>query len=426
MSRIPSGNFEPVAQIQDVIDGGTPGRPIDGEPTHFGNIPVPVPIIPFGLTVGELAPHHQAEPLPVLTIGNPTVGPTPSTTTTTTTTTTAPGMVRGLSVHRIRGRLANSEKTAPLLQRSRSPSPMGESAPLLQRSRHDSEEQSGDETPGPMPPAFRKVTLNKQRSESRLKKQPSEHRLPRRLARTGEIPRPTRLEHSPPPMVSSAPDAPTTSRDPDPPDAWKKDWRHEVKEIGKSAWWNKALQMIGEKGTLPDLDHLTTKPVMQAAYRYKCTPEETASIYLYTKALFSDINTPLLKGMDLSKLRPNRRHTLQTLISNIDQGLPKLPQVDEPLVRVVKLKESFGNTLQVETTWHQRSYGSSVRTSDRNMKWDGNYELHFRMKRGAYDVSFFSDAPREREVLVERNRDFLITKRTIGPDGRVILELEET
>jgi hypothetical protein len=301
---------------------------------------------------------------------------------------------------------------------------MGRSAPLLHESGSGSENHSRDEVPGPMPPTFRKVTLNKERSESSLKKQPSEHRLPR-LAKTGDTPRPVRAEPNPLPMVNSAPDAPT-KRDLDPPKAWQKAWRREVKEIGNSAWWNKALQMIGGRGTLPDLDHLTTKPVMQAAYRCKCTPEETASIYLYTKALFSDINTPLLKGMDLGKLRPNRRHTLQTLISNIDRGLPKLPEVHEPLVRVVKLEESFGNTLQKGAIWHQRSYGSCVREADRNMKWNGNHELHFRMKRGAYDVSFFSDAPREREVLVERNRDFLITKRTIGPDGRVILELEET
>jgi hypothetical protein len=425
MSRVPSGNLQTARQVQEpVTDGGTPGRPIAGEATIFGNIPVPVAIIPFGPTVDELPPHHQAEPLPVLTIGNPTIGPTMSTTTTTTTTTTAPRqMVRGLSAHRIRGRLANSEKSAPLLRRSRSPSPMGESAPLPQGSRHGSEEQSGDEIPGPMPPTFRKVTLNKERGESRLKKQPSEHRLPR-LAKTGETPRPERTEVSPRPMVNSAPDAPAAKRDPDPPKAWQKAWRKQVNAIKEEDWCKKALQMVG-KDRPPNLDTLKTLPPMREAYRRKVSAPEAASIFLYTSALFHEINWRLREGTDLKTLRPNRRHALQTLIPNIDQGLPKLPEVHELLVRVVNLEESFGNTLQVGKIWQQRNYGSCVRKADRNMKWDGNYELHFRMKTGAYDVSVFSDAPREREVLVERGHDYLITNRTIGPDGRVILELEE-
>src|SRR5262245_28185074 len=427
MSRIPSGNFEPVQQNQNVVDGPTPGRPIATEPTLF-NVPVPIAIIPFGLTVDELAPHHQAEPPPVLTIGNPTVGPTPSTVTTTTITTTTSTtkrrMDRALSTHRVGKPLARSKQKPQSKERSRSPSPMGRSAPLLKESGSGSESHSGDETPGPMPPAFRKVILNKQRSESRLKKQPSEHRLPRQLARTGEIPRLTRLDHSPLPMVSSAPDAPMTSRDPDPPDAWQKAWRKQVNAIKEEDWCKKALQMVG-KDRPPNLDTLKTLPPMREAYRRKVSAPEAASIFLYTSALFNEINWRLREGTDLKMLRPNRRHALQTLINSIDQGLPKLLEIHEMLVRVVKLKESFGDTLQVGAIWHQRSYGSCVRKADRNMKWDGKYELHFRMNKGAYDVSAFSDAPKEREVLVERGHDYLITNRTIGEDGRVILELEE-
>ncbi len=170
MSRISSGKFDPVQQSQNVVDGPTPGRPIASEPTRF-NIPVPIEIIPFGPTVGELAPHHEAEPPPVLTIGNPIIGPTPSTVTTTTTTTTTPDRgervgptpilrmeKRGLSVHRMRGRVAKGEETlAPR---------------LAEPSLSESSSQSAEESPKSFArdfQVFRKVNLNKNRSESRLK-----------------------------------------------------------------------------------------------------------------------------------------------------------------------------------------------------------------------------------------------------------------
>jgi ADP-ribosyltransferase exoenzyme len=423
MSRIPSGNFEPVSQIQGVVDGGTPGRPIGGEPTIFGNIPVPVPIIPFGPTVDELPPHHQAEPLPLVTTGNPTIGPTRSiTTTTTTTTTTAPRlqMVRGLSAHRIRGRLANSEKTAPLLRRSRSPSPMGRSAPFLRESGNGSESHSGDEIPGPMPPVFRKVTLNKERSASRLKKQPSEHRLPR-LAKTGESPRPERAEYSPPRMVNSAPDAPATVRAPDLPEGWRKAWRKQVDAIKEEEWCKRALQMVG-KDREPNLELLGTLPPMREAYRRKVSAPEAVSIFLYTSALYKKINGPLQEDR-VKKLPSDERKAVLTMIKGLDGGLSKLPWVNDRLVRVVNLDEDFGNSLQPGARWKQKSYGSCFREVDRKMSWEGNYELYFRTS-GAHDVSAFSDAANEREILVERDRRYRIVSRdeTSKP---VKLELEE-
>ena len=154
----------------------------------------------------------------MLTIGNPTVGPTPSITTTTTSTTTTATkrrMDRALSTHRIRKPLAKSEQKPQPKERSRSPSPMGRSAPLLKESGSGSENQSGDEIPGPMPPTLFKKTLqprNRQSGANELGRQRSELRLPRQLAKTGETPRPLRAELSPQRMVNSAPDAPATGR----------------------------------------------------------------------------------------------------------------------------------------------------------------------------------------------------------------------
>jgi ADP-ribosyltransferase exoenzyme len=445
MSRI-SGNFQSTQNIQQPeTDGGTPGRVIAGEPTQFGNIPIPIAIIPFGPTVHALAPHHEAEPPPILTIGNPTIGPTQSTVTTTTTTTTATTastssqnvervrskpirrMNRGLSEHRMRDRLAYSEQTARK-EPPRSPSPMGRSAPLLQDSGSGSgsASQSADEAPKPMPPFLQKGTLTKEKSASRLKRQPSQHRLQRQLARTEDIPRSTRAEHSPPPMVSSAPDAPIQKGDADPPKEWKKAWRKQVKTIMKLSWCQKALSMVDTKtATFPDLaTTLKTSRLMRAAYRDKLTATEAASIFLYTSALYKDINGSLLKG-NLPKLRHNRREALETMIRNIDSGLEKLPLVTGRLVRVVNLEEAFGKTLKEGgEPWRGKAFGSCVRENDRNMKWDGNFELYFEMASGAHDVSDYSDAPKEREVLIERGYDYDIVDRDETGE-RVRLELKE-
>jgi hypothetical protein len=305
---------------------------------------------------------------------------------------------------------------------------MGQSAPLPKDSPSDEgASQSADDIPRPMP-VFRKVTLNqggRQKSESRLKKQPSEHRLPRQLARTGENPQPMRAEHSPPPMVSSAPDAPITKIDGDPPAEWRKDWRKQVRTIMESGWCRKALSMVDTKrATLPDLAAaLNTPRLMRAAHKHGLNATEAASIFLYTSALFKDINQALLED-NLSKLRPNRREALETMILNLDRGLKKLPEVKDSLVRVVKLDQKFGSTLQVGAKWHGLAFGSSVREDDRNMKWDGNYELHFARASGAHDVRDFSDAPKEREVLIERGHEYEVVSRDENGE-RVKLELRE-
>jgi ADP-ribosyltransferase exoenzyme len=334
-------------------------------------------------------------------------------------------MDRGLSVHRM-PRLANSVQTPRLKERSRSPSPMGQSAPLATRSDSESAGHSADEIPVPMPPVFRKVTLQPgggQKSDNRLgERRPSEHRLPRQLARTGETPRPMRVEQSPPPMVSSAPDAPITRSDADPPEEWKTIWRKEVRAIKNSNWCKKALEMVGSDRR-PDLAFLTTKDLMRAAYRDKLTATEAASIFLYTSALYKDTNGSLLKG-NLSKLRHNRREALETMIRNIDSGLSKLPLATGRLVRVVNLDDKFGSTLQVGAKWHGKGFGSTVRVSDQNMKWEGNYELYLETASGAHDVSAYSDAPKEREVLIERGHEYEVVSRDENGE-RVKLELTE-
>ena len=57
------------------------------------------------------------------------------------------------------------------------------------------------------------------------------------------------------------------------------------------------------------------------------------------------------------------------------------------------------------------------------MTWDGNYELHF-VRDGAHDVRDFSDAPKEREVLIERGHEYEVVSRDESGE-RVKLELRE-
>ena len=136
MSRISGGSYQPTKQTREPVDEATPGHPIGGEPTVFG-IPTPTAIIPGGQHVRDLPAHHEREPPPKLTIGNPTIGPTPATTTTTTTTMMTPEQVgrksqmqRKMSQHWLHGRLARSDEKAPKPQRERTPSPMGGSTQL--------------------------------------------------------------------------------------------------------------------------------------------------------------------------------------------------------------------------------------------------------------------------------------------------------
>jgi hypothetical protein len=193
----------------------------------------------------------------------------------------------------------------------------------------------------------------------------------------------------------------------------------------ESGWCRKALSMVDTKrATLPDLAAaLNTPRLMRAAHKHGLNATEAASIFLYTSALFKDINQALLED-NLSKLRPNRREALETMILNLDRGLKKLPEVKDSLVRVVKLDQKFGSTLQVGAKWHGLAFGSSVREDDRNMKWDGNYELHFVGASGAHDVRDFSDAPKEREVLIERGHEYEVVSRDENGE-RVKLELQE-
>ena len=203
-----------------------------------------------------------------------------------------------------------------------------------------------------------------------------------------------------------------------------KTWHHEVKNIKGSDWCGKVLAIIDRRADrVPDLDELKTLPRMRAAYRYGLSAAEAASIFLYTSAAFKEINEPLREG-NLDKLRPNRRNALKTIIANIDSGLMKLPEVKEPLVRVVRLKTNLGQNLQVGTEWREPAFGSCFRADKRNMKWDGNHELLIAVTSGARDVSALSDAPNEGEVLVERGRTYRIDKRTLE-GGRVKLELSE-
>jgi len=389
-------------QIDEPVEAGAPGRPIGGEPTVFG-IPTPTAIIPYGQHVWDLPPHHEREPPPILTIGNPTVGPTPATTTTTTTP----------SQHRLHGRLGHSGQKAPKPQRERTPSPMGGSTPLTAEPA-----EVEPVRPKPIQPNAEKRE-NEKREMARAM---SVHRLARPLARTEETP--VRREHTPPPMENSAPAEPANRRNSDPPEEWRKAWHHEVNNIKGSDWCEKVLAIIVRRADrVPNLDVLKTFPPMRAAYRYGLSDAEAASIFLYTSAAFKEINEPLREG-NLDKLRPNRRNALKTIIANIDSGLMKLPEVKEPLVRVVRLKTNLGQNLQVGTEWREPAFGSCFRADKRNMKWDGNHELLIAVPSGARDVSALSDAPNEGEVLVERGRTYRISKRTLE-GSRVKLELSE-
>jgi hypothetical protein len=91
---------------------------------------------------------------------------------------------------------------------------------------------------------------------------------------------------------------------------------------------------------------------------------------------------------------------------------------------VVKLADDFGDKLQPGKQWKQKSYGSCFRVVDRSMSWDGNYELYFATS-GAHDVSAYSDAKKESEVLVERGRRYRIADRNDKGDT-VKLALQET
>jgi ADP-ribosyltransferase exoenzyme len=403
MSRISGGSYQAIQQTKEPVEEETPGHPIGGEPTVFG-IPTPTAIIPSGQHVSDLPPHQEREPPPILTIGNPTIGPTPATTTTTTTT----------SQHWLHGRLARSDQKAPKPQRERTPSPMGGSTQLTAEP-----EEVELVRPKPIQPNAEKGENEKREKVARAL---SVHRLARPLARTEETP--VRREHTPPPMENSAPAEPANRRNSDPPEEWRKTWHHEVKNIKGSDWCGKVLAIIDRRADrVPDLDELKTLPRMRAAYRYGLSAAEAASIFLYTSAAFKEINEPLREG-NLDKLRPNRRNALKTIIANIDSGLMKLPEVKEPLVRVVRLKTNLGQNLQVGTEWREPAFGSCFRADKRNMKWDGNHELLIAVTSGARDVSALSDAPNEGEVLVERGRTYRIGKRTLE-GGRVKLELSE-
>jgi hypothetical protein len=420
MSRISGGSYQPTQQTREPVDEATPGHPIGGEPTVFG-IPTPTAIIPCGQHVWDLPAHHEREPRPILTVGNPTIGPTPATTTTTTTTMVTPEQVerksqmqRKLSQHRLHGRLARSDQKAPKPQRERTPSPMGGSTPLTAEP-----EEVEPVRPKPIQPNAEKRENEKREKMARAM---SVHRLPRPLARTEETP--VRREHTPPPMENSAPAEPANRRNSDPPEEWRKAWRQEVNNIKGSDWCGKVLAIIDRRADrVPDLDELKTVPRMRAAYRYGLSAAEAASIFLYTSAAFKEINEPLREG-NLDKLRPNRRNALKTIIANIDSGLMKLPEVKEPLVRVVRLKTNIGQNLQVDTEWREPAFGSCFRADKKNMKWDGNHELLIAVTSGARDVSALSDAPNEGEVLVERGRTYRIGKRTLE-GGRVKVELSE-
>jgi hypothetical protein len=414
MSRIPSENlaFQPQREVQ-ANEGELPGHPIGGEPTVFGSIPVPIPIIPFGGTVDELIAHHEVAP----TI----------TTTTTTTTTSARNferigptpirtrLTRGLSAHRMRKPLASSEETARSKeQRSVSGSESASSS--------DDEARTTIDRANSL--VFRKVTLKstgRQKSESRLAAQ----RAKSQLAKTGETPRPKRAEPRPAPMVSSAPDALATDRDPDLPRDWRKAWARDARKLVAEPWCKTALSMIDrERATVPDLEAvLNTRVLKRAAYEDKLTVAEAASIFLYTTALYKEINEPLREGR-VQKLPADRRKAVRTMIKGIDHGLEKLPPVTDPLVRVVKLADDFGDKLQPGKQWKQKSYGSCFRAADRSMSWDGNYELFFATS-GAHDVSAYSDAKKESEVLVERGRRYRIADRNDKGDT-VKLALRET
>jgi hypothetical protein len=124
------------------------------------------------------------------------------------------------------------------------------------------------------------------------------------------------------------------------------------------------------------------------------------------------------------------------MVGHLDSALQKLPEVKEPLARVVKLEKDLGEKLQVGKEWRERAYGSCVSAKERNMLWDGNYDLLLETVRGAHDISAFSDAPKEGEVLIERDKRYDIRTRTLdGKDSvehvasekgkRVMLELSE-
>ena len=192
----------------------------------------------------------------------------------------------------------------------------------------------------------------------------------------------------------------------------KKKWISDIKEVKQSDWCKAALKMIGKDATMPNLEVMMTVPPMREARKHGLTAAEASALFLYSSALYRPINSALRKG----KLSSDSRHALETMIANVDSGLKKLPEVKEPLARVVKLKKGFGEKLQVGKEWRERGYGSCVRADKRHMQWDGNYELHFQVARGAHDISAFSDAPKEGEVLIERDQAYSIDKRTL--DGK--------
>jgi hypothetical protein len=247
---------------------------------------------------------------------------------------------------------------------------------------------------------FQKATVSRQKSHGPLQRKTSMYRQHRPVVKTAETP--ARRESSPPPPE------------------WQADWRKAISGIKKSDWCRSALQMI-ENDRRPNPSTVATLPVMEAAYRYGLTAEDAegaASIFLYTSALFSEINGPLRKDK-LHKLEPERRQALGTIIANMDSGLPKLPEVKEPLIRVVRLDKKAGRKLQVGEEWSEPAFGSCFRASKPNMKWDGNYELHIHEPSDAHDVSALSDASNEGEVLVVRGKRYRIIKRTIdGQDSK--------
>jgi hypothetical protein len=249
------------------------------------------------------------------------------------------------------------------------------------------------------PRVFQKATVTRQKSHGVLQRKTSMHREQHQLSSTAE-----------------------SKSDSDPPKKWIKRWRKEVKEVEKSDWCQKALKMI-ENDRMPDLDNVATLHAMETAYRYGLTAKEAVSIFLYTSALYKEIN-PYLREDGLHKPWSGRQNALKTMIAYINGGLSKLPQVTDQLVRVVRLEDDFGQKLQVGKKWREPAFGSCVRASHRNMKWDGNYDLLIQRTSGAHDVSAFSDASNEGEVLVEPGRKYRIVARDETGE-RVKLELSE-
>jgi hypothetical protein len=168
------------------------------------------------------------------------------------------------------------------------------------------------------------------------------------------------------------------------------------------------LTRIGKDATAPNLDVLKTIPPMQAAREHGVTGAEAAALFLYSSALYKPVNSALRDGKLSSDLK--------TMVGHLDSGLQKLPEVKEPLARVVKLEKDLGEKLQVGKEWRERAFGSCVRAGKRNMQWDGNYELRLSKVHGAHDISAFSDAPKEGEVLIERDKRYHIGTRTL--DGK--------